>query len=487
MKNRVLMMIIVFVVMFSVCGCDSSDYKKANQLRDEKKYEQAYSIFSELNNYKDSEDLAVECCYFLGKEHYDKGKYREAYDYWMKCGDYKDSVDHLKNTVMILAQEYCQNEEYDHAIEILGTLPEDTAVVTALHQCQYLKADYLIRQKKYDEAEGIVNEIKNYMFVDDLVQACNYGHGVELYESKKYDEAVEKLLASNVGDDREKYLLVMAEDYKNKKNYNQVKKICSAIMDNKKAVKILKKVQMEEKYSRFRKKDTTYGSEQSMSKKETEQFLKENIYGEWRDYESGKVHNIDETMRDDRLYGIYAASKDTLIGWYYLYYFDWENPDKVYCEAWHEKNVVTERGGISQPFLESIEQEGFYTDEHAYGKMTESEIQDYLQSLPESKTPEEISDEERNTLYAQVKNDFNSYYKSQFSGTRGWYTTIQFPDIGGMDFEYDASAETCMIRFTATTCSNVFDFYGTSDSMTSVVAKYKRNGNAFTLVNILAE
>lgn len=477
---------ISFAVILGICGCSGSDYKKANQLRNNKKYEQAYSIFSELGNYKDSKDLAVECCYFLGKEHYDNGEYSEALDCWKKCGDYEDSVNYLKDTSLKLSQEYCQNEEYDNAIEILGSLPEDTAIAVALHQCKYLKANYLIQQKKYDEAEAIIDEIKNYMMVDELLQECNYGRGIALYESKQYDEAVEKLLASNKNNETEKYLLAMAKDYMDQKNYDQVKKICSAI-ESKEAAQILKKVQMKEKYSKFQKIKGLFNTEQAMSKKETENFLKKNVYGEWKDYESGETHNIDETMRDNRLYGIYAACKDTIIDWYYIYYFDWEKPDKVYCEAWHERNVVSERGGISQPFLESIEREGFYSDDHAYGKMTESEVQAYFQSLPESQPSNEMSDEEKNAIYQQVKSDFSSYYRSQFAGARGWYTNVEYPSIDGMAFEYDADTEICAVRFTATACSNVFDFYGTSNSTVSVDAQYKRNGNSFTLVNLSAE
>lgn len=54
-------LLLVLVMVFALCGCKSSDYKEAKNLYDNGDYVSARNIFEELNGYKDSEEMIVNC------------------------------------------------------------------------------------------------------------------------------------------------------------------------------------------------------------------------------------------------------------------------------------------------------------------------------------------------------------------------------------------------------------------------------------------
>ncbi len=71
----------------------------------------------------------------------------------------------------------------------------------------------------------------------------------------------------------------------------------------------------------------------------------ENIYGIWKDYYIGKPYVIEKYYRDDKIYGIYFIySKD--IGWRHIYYFYQNNPNKIYCEAYHVAGMTSEEAEL---------------------------------------------------------------------------------------------------------------------------------------------
>ncbi len=52
--KKMITVILSFVMMFSLCACDSMDYKKAVKLYDEGNYSEALTIFESLEDYEDS-------------------------------------------------------------------------------------------------------------------------------------------------------------------------------------------------------------------------------------------------------------------------------------------------------------------------------------------------------------------------------------------------------------------------------------------------
>ena len=93
--KKIVALLLVFVMVFALCGCDSSDYKKAVQLYEEEKYEEAYIMFNGLADYKDSEEWADKALknklYTEALIYYDVQEYKTARKIFEQLGDFRDS------------------------------------------------------------------------------------------------------------------------------------------------------------------------------------------------------------------------------------------------------------------------------------------------------------------------------------------------------------------------------------------------------------
>lgn len=74
--------IAILLTLICICSClsacDSSDYKAADKLFLDEKYEEAIAAFKALGNYKDSEHRADEASYYWAKQLLDNGNWSEA-------------------------------------------------------------------------------------------------------------------------------------------------------------------------------------------------------------------------------------------------------------------------------------------------------------------------------------------------------------------------------------------------------------------------
>lgn len=59
--KRVLIIVLSLLMVLSLAGCRSSDYKRAVELYNEEDYAEAQTIFDSLQNYKDSEEYSKKC------------------------------------------------------------------------------------------------------------------------------------------------------------------------------------------------------------------------------------------------------------------------------------------------------------------------------------------------------------------------------------------------------------------------------------------
>ncbi len=97
MKNikKILAAVLMIAVMFSITGCDSSDYKKAAQLMADGDYAAASEMFKALGDYEDSADQAKECDYQIAKAAFNSREYEKAIELFTALGDYQDSADFI--------------------------------------------------------------------------------------------------------------------------------------------------------------------------------------------------------------------------------------------------------------------------------------------------------------------------------------------------------------------------------------------------------
>ncbi len=105
MKRKILLCLAMSTAIM-LSGCASSDYKKATELMNEKNYEEAIAVFTELGDYKDSANLITACKYGSAVLLYDSGDFKEARAKFLLLKDYKDSEKYAYDAMWEMLFEY---------------------------------------------------------------------------------------------------------------------------------------------------------------------------------------------------------------------------------------------------------------------------------------------------------------------------------------------------------------------------------------------
>ena len=93
--KRLFAILLAVVMVFSLCACDSADYKKASEAMDSGDYAAASEAFKALGDYKDSAEKAKECDYQLALAVFESADYAAAIAAFEALGGYADSADYI--------------------------------------------------------------------------------------------------------------------------------------------------------------------------------------------------------------------------------------------------------------------------------------------------------------------------------------------------------------------------------------------------------
>ena len=150
MKTNIRKLTAVFLavlLLLSMTGCDSLDYREAVNLYNAQEYEAAGELFYELGDYEDSKQLYTRCQYWIAVELMEKGIYPEALPRFLKLGDYEDS------------QARAMECKYQRAIAAFGSGNLNEAETFFLDAPDYKQTpEYLRRitwQKFFDELAAV--------------------------------------------------------------------------------------------------------------------------------------------------------------------------------------------------------------------------------------------------------------------------------------------------------------------------------------------
>lgn len=106
--KKVLSLILPFVMLAMLTGRDSSDYKKATDLYEDGKYEEAIVLFLELGDYEDSADLLMQCRYEYAKVLFDDCKYADAREQFQKLEQTEEINQYLRLSAWGMLQTYVE-------------------------------------------------------------------------------------------------------------------------------------------------------------------------------------------------------------------------------------------------------------------------------------------------------------------------------------------------------------------------------------------
>ncbi|NLB61943.1 MAG: hypothetical protein GX802_05965, partial [Clostridiales bacterium] len=186
-------------------------YEQALKFYNAKEYKKAQMIFLEIPNYKESENLILDCSYSHAKDLAAEGKFEQAMALFEELDDYKDSIEQveaciegIKNLQYNEAKGLLENGEFEKALEIFKKLCEFKDVQKLIEQCEdgikdlrYNEAKELMSQEKFKEALAILEELRDFKDSEKLVEECKdkliskpYSEAKKLIAKGKYKEAL---------------------------------------------------------------------------------------------------------------------------------------------------------------------------------------------------------------------------------------------------------------------------------------------------------
>ena len=146
MKSRIFKLIsLVLLFGMFMTGCETLSYRKAVQLYNNRRYDEAIEIFYSLDDYEDSAVLFTDSHYWAAMERMEKGNYAEALPRFLKLGEYKDSADRViecKYQLGIQAIAEGNASDAEHYFQELGDYRK---TADYLRQINWLKLyDYIL-------------------------------------------------------------------------------------------------------------------------------------------------------------------------------------------------------------------------------------------------------------------------------------------------------------------------------------------------------
>lgn len=89
--KRIIALLFVLAVVFGLCGCTGSDYRKAQKLFEEGRYEEARGAFEKLGDYEESHDYFAKCCYYIAQKLFEESRYEDALTLFEEADSFEDS------------------------------------------------------------------------------------------------------------------------------------------------------------------------------------------------------------------------------------------------------------------------------------------------------------------------------------------------------------------------------------------------------------
>ena len=194
MKNvfkKIAVITLLLAMVLCLCGCDSSDYKKAVSLMESGDYAAAEQMFTKLGDYEDSAEKILECRYALAVAAFEKGEYELAISAFEALDSYNDSAEKVLECRYALAVAAFEKGEYELAIsafEELGNYKDCEA--------KSEESKTIITEQKYNEAVALMSGGK-YVDAGFILKDLNYKDSAE-----KYAECMDKAAyeMTNIGD-----------------------------------------------------------------------------------------------------------------------------------------------------------------------------------------------------------------------------------------------------------------------------------------------
>ena len=208
-------------------------YKQAEEALANNSFEEAITIYTELHEYKDSEEKITECRYQQAKWYLESEEYMLAIDTLREIESYKDSSDLIKENLFFYAKNLMADKQYKEAIEIFEANENVYEEARNLRQeASYYYALELSEQENYEEAIEYFDKAFKFADTQDKKVEAKYKYACQLLNNDELQKAM-ALFGGCSGyldsdekmkDTKYRYV-VLKKDYFDMTTYNYLKEL----------------------------------------------------------------------------------------------------------------------------------------------------------------------------------------------------------------------------------------------------------------------
>ena len=164
--------------------CNDALYQEATGLKDQGDYAKAYELFFLISGHSDSADIAkrIRDDYKAADDLLKNGKYDEANAAFLALHNYSDSPTKAQESMYQKAESLKAAGSYDDAITVYSVLKEYKDSADKINACQYSKAESLLAGKDIDGAILLFESIPQYSDSMDRANAIRYDKAKALWD-----------------------------------------------------------------------------------------------------------------------------------------------------------------------------------------------------------------------------------------------------------------------------------------------------------------
>jgi len=187
--------VLVITLIVYLAGANQRKYDLACSYFEQKQYEQAAELFSELGDYEDSSSKQKAAQYAWAEQLVDETQFEQASELFGQLGDYKDSAAKRKQTIYSWGEYLLKNKVYDRAAILFADLGNYKDSSTKRQEALYLKAEEMVDNKQFDDALRTLKEIPRYKNTQFLTNKIHYQKAQLYLEDNEYADAYTELAA----------------------------------------------------------------------------------------------------------------------------------------------------------------------------------------------------------------------------------------------------------------------------------------------------
>lgn len=171
-------------------------YRKGVFLMDSGNYMEAALEFNKvLSEYSDGKDLKNECYYLYGEQKIEEKKYDEAYTAFRTIPSYKDSRERAAEAKYLYAVACFDAGDYENAYDAFVLVKSREGVFEQYQEAAYRYAAERVENADWKKASDLYKELKDYKDSQTKFTETCYQYGLEQLDSKSYKAAADAFAA----------------------------------------------------------------------------------------------------------------------------------------------------------------------------------------------------------------------------------------------------------------------------------------------------